>query len=83
MPLPALRILPRPKLTINGDIDNNSFLIYSVGANVFRLLARKSSKKNIEIFIISIVDLDRELAFHKDTALDEITLLTAKIEEVK
>ena len=64
---PPLKVLPRPKPLLNEE----DFQIYCIGAGAYGLLARQ---RDMEIFAMSMEEIDQQLAFHKDEALEEVSL---------
>ena len=76
MPLPEIilptKILPRPKPKKGED----SFSIRSVGAGPYSLLTRQ---KDVHIFVISISDIDRQIASNTEDSLEAIYLSNAEV----
>ena len=64
------KILPRPK----PQAEYTPILIHAIGAAVFHSLATKPKSENIQLFAMSMQDIDAQLAFHRDAKVDTISL---------
>lgn len=83
-PAPTPKILPRPKAKAKEDI----FSIHSVGAAAFHSLAKRSKSDNIQIFAMSMEDINTQLAFFRDSKAEAISLSAVEtaghnMEEIK
>ena len=64
------KILPRPSPRSKED----AFSIHSVGAAAFHSLSKRPKTDNVQIFAISMEDINRQLAFFRDAEAEAISL---------
>ena len=69
-PSTKLKILPRPSPRPNEDV----FSIHSIGAAAFHLLARRPKSDNIQIFAMSMEDINTQLGFFRDQEAEVVSL---------
>ena len=83
-PTPPLKIFPRARPRPKEDV----FSIHSVGAASFYSLARRPKSDGIQIFAMSMEDVNTELAFFRDSAAEAVSLsavgsTSQNLEEIK